>query len=188
MAPAPPLPAATFRRRGSKSGSGVFSFDGSGWAFRGSLTVLAAASLAALVTFTLINAYMHGLAPSPAAAGFAALAASRGAGRTLAMVPPGGVLTIGGGAGGAGEPLPSLVHGAVPRPPVHPFADKKYKQFNMTGKDRSPRCRSSQICDGDHSCGPDGLGCVTSAKARQRKIRDAIKWSWQGYKCAAIGA
>jgi hypothetical protein len=64
----------------------------------------------------------------------------------------------------------------------HPFPGNEYRIFSLPLTDASPRCQLSKICDGDHSCGPDGLGCVVDVAARQAKVREAIRWSWQGYR------
>jgi hypothetical protein len=188
MAPLQALPVTGARRhRSSKSGGGHGGDDSGdcGWICRGSLTVVAAAMLATLVTFTCINAYMHGLAPPPSAAdalpGGARGARGAASTRALAMVPPGGVVTIGGGGGGSGIAAPK----AARQPFKHPFPDQAYRIFSIPPHDDSPRCSQSKICDGDHSCGPDGLGCMTDAHQRKMKVREAIRWSWQGYRCAA---
>ena len=65
----------------------------------------------------------------------------------------------------------------------HPHRDLKYRLHKLPENDTSPRCRLVGICDGDHSCGPDGLGCVVSSKERQRHIREAARWTWKGYRC-----
>ncbi|WIA16245.1 hypothetical protein OEZ85_012956 [Tetradesmus obliquus] len=59
--------------------------------------------------------------------------------------------------------------------------------YQLPPQDTSSRCQQSKICDGDHSCGPDGLGCITSAKERQDKVRNAIAWAWAGYRQHAWG-
>lgn len=48
--------------------------------------------------------------------------------------------------------------------------------------DTSVRCRRSSICDWDRACGGDGLGCVVGAGERQARVRDAIRWTWKGYR------
>lgn len=55
--------------------------------------------------------------------------------------------------------------------------------YKLPPQDTSSRCQQSKICDGDYSCGPDKLGCITSAKERQNKVRNAIAWAWAGYRC-----
>ncbi|WIA40463.1 hypothetical protein OEZ86_013819 [Tetradesmus obliquus] len=60
--------------------------------------------------------------------------------------------------------------------------------YSLPPHDDSQRCQRTGICDGDYSCGPDGLGCVTSAKQRQEHVRKAISWSWEGYRKYAWGS
>lgn len=31
-------------------------------------------------------------------------------------------------------------------------------------------------------CAGDDLGCATEAAVRQEHVRDAIRWSWKGYR------
>jgi hypothetical protein len=64
----------------------------------------------------------------------------------------------------------------------HPFKDTHTGLYTLEVPDTSERCRRAKICDGDYSCGEDGLGCVRDSKARKEHIRDAIRWSWFGYK------
>ena len=68
------------------------------------------------------------------------------------------------------------------RPMTFPFMDPKYRIYKLPEHDTSARCRLTGICDGNHTCGPDKLGCVTSGEARQARIREAARWSWAGYK------
>jgi hypothetical protein len=94
-----------------------------------------------------------------------------------------------------GFPHPDLkgVHGSrlvmppSPPPPKRamkfPFTDDKYRIYKLPENDTSERCRLTGICDGDHTCGPDKLGCVTSGKDRQARVREAARWSWAGYRC-----
>lgn len=63
----------------------------------------------------------------------------------------------------------------------HPFESLQH-YYTLQPVDSSPRCQQSGICDGDHSCGPDALGCVTAARDRQVHIRRAIAWSWESYR------
>jgi hypothetical protein len=63
----------------------------------------------------------------------------------------------------------------------HPFDDLE-GIYKLPAQDVSPRCKQSQICDGDHTCGPDKLGCVTSAQERKQAVRKAIAWAWEGYR------
>ncbi len=73
-------------------------------------------------------------------------------------------------------------HDASAWPPF-PFANQsKYQLYHVPTVDQSPRCKRSGICDGNHTCGSDGLGCITDAAARLEKIRQATKWSWAGYR------
>ena len=67
------------------------------------------------------------------------------------------------------------------------FTDAKYQLYTLPEVDTSLRCSLTGICDGNFSCGPDRLGCVTNAKERQEKIREAAKWSWAGYRCVCTG-
>eukprot|EP00798_Chlamydomonas_sp_ICE-L_P014757 gene14757-20806_t len=69
----------------------------------------------------------------------------------------------------------------------HPFTDSKYRIYNLPEKDPSERCRNTGICDGDHSCGPDGLGCVTDGSKRQKHVQEAARWTWMGYRKYAWG-
>lgn len=53
------------------------------------------------------------------------------------------------------------------------------------GEDDSARCRRSGICEGTLACqegAPEDLGCVLAAGERQEKIREAMRWSWKGYR------
>lgn len=63
-----------------------------------------------------------------------------------------------------------------------PFTDPKYRIYSLPTQDTSVRCRSTTICDGNFSCGLDMLGCVTSSKERQARIKEAARWSWAGYR------
>jgi hypothetical protein len=128
-----------------------------------------------------------------AAASATALAAAAGAGAAAAgsSPPPAGAAgpppaaassaAPSGGGGGDGAPK------KAPRPFKHPFTDPKYRLFSIPAHDPTQRCARSGICDGDHACGPDQLGCVVSAKRRQDHIREAIRWSWQGYRWGSGG-
>lgn len=71
---------------------------------------------------------------------------------------------------------------ALPFMRSHPHQDAKYRIYDTTIPDPSHRCKMTGICVGDFSCGSDGLGCVTSAKERQDHIRNAVRWSWAGYR------
>lgn len=77
-----------------------------------------------------------------------------------------------------------------PPPPrrsmTFPFTDPKYRIYKLPENDTSERCRLTGICDGDHSCGPDKLGCVTGGRERQAYVQEAARWSWAGYRCPFI--
>ncbi|EFJ41245.1 alpha-1,2-mannosidase [Volvox carteri f. nagariensis] len=45
----------------------------------------------------------------------------------------------------------------------------------------------SGICDGNYTCGVDGLGCITDALLRKEKVREAARWTWKGYRQYAWG-
>ena len=91
-----------------------------------------------------------------------------------------------------GSRLVSTTAGMPPSPPPpkrdmkFPFTDGKYRIYKLPENDTSERCRLTGICDGDHTCGPDNLGCVTSGKDRQARVREAARWSWAGYRCVEI--
>jgi hypothetical protein len=83
------------------------------------------------------------------------------------------------------EPAEVLDEPPVVKPPPsvfqHPFDDLE-GIYKLPAQDVSPRCKQSQICDGDHTCGPDKLGCMTSAEERKQAVRKAIAWAWEGYR------
>ena len=57
--------------------------------------------------------------------------------------------------------------------------------------DESVRCRMSGICEGALACQPgsgEALGCVTNSAERQARVKDAMLWSWQGYRCSPLPA
>ena len=57
--------------------------------------------------------------------------------------------------------------------------------------DESVRCRMSGICEGSLACKPgsdDELGCITDGTSRQGKVREAMLWSWTGYRCDPIAS
>ncbi|KAK9837344.1 hypothetical protein WJX81_007743 [Elliptochloris bilobata] len=57
-----------------------------------------------------------------------------------------------------------------------------------TDEDDSVRCRMAAICEGAAACQPgDELGCASEAAVRQEHVRDAIRWSWKGYRDHAWG-
>ena len=49
----------------------------------------------------------------------------------------------------------------------------------------------SGICEGALACRPGSeevLGCVTNSTERQAKVKDAMLWSWQGYRYSPLAA
>ncbi|KAJ9518727.1 hypothetical protein QJQ45_018696 [Haematococcus lacustris] len=73
---------------------------------------------------------------------------------------------------------------------ANPNTDSKYRIYTERAfeqPDASLRCQTVGICDGDHSCGPDGLGCVLDPGKRRDIIREAARWTWLGYKKYAWG-
>jgi hypothetical protein len=68
------------------------------------------------------------------------------------------------------------------RPMTFPFPDLQYRIYSLPLHDPSARCKLTGICDGNYSCGPDQLGCVTDSAERQQHIRKAAQWSWIGYR------
>lgn len=51
--------------------------------------------------------------------------------------------------------------------------------------DESVRCRMSGICEGSLACKPGSdevLGCITNSTERQGKVKEAMLWSWKGYR------
>lgn len=76
----------------------------------------------------------------------------------------------------------------IPREMTFPYTDEKYRIYSLpAGADPSRRCMLTGICDGDHSCGPDGMGCITNSKDRQQRVREAARCSWAGYRQYAWG-
>lgn len=67
----------------------------------------------------------------------------------------------------------------------YPYANiTKYQLYKLPSggaRDSSPRCKHSGICDGDTSCGEDGLGCITDMAGRRERVRQATRWSWRAY-------
>ncbi|BDA50577.1 probable endoplasmic reticulum mannosyl-oligosaccharide 1,2-alpha-mannosidase at C-terminar half [Coccomyxa sp. Obi] len=54
--------------------------------------------------------------------------------------------------------------------------------------DDSVRCRMAAICEGAAACQPgETLGCITGATQRQIHVKEAMLWSWKGYKEYAWG-
>lgn len=80
-------------------------------------------------------------------------------------------------------PSPSPPEAPVDSPLRHfPFQGPEYKLYSVDEPDRSRRCQNSGICDGNYTCGSDGLGCITDSKERRKKIVEAARWSWMGYR------
>ncbi len=63
--------------------------------------------------------------------------------------------------------------------------------------DESPRCKLSAICEDkfgtssgrrkNQNCGPGGMACITAAVDRAEKVKNAMRWSWEGYRTHAWG-
>lgn len=158
-----------------------------------SLTLFASAILATLVTFGVLNFLLNGMTLPPV---------STQTGLLSSMQQPEQLLQQQQQAGGAGDPpevadadgstaeqpADVLVNPPTIKPPPavfqHPFDDLQ-GIYKLPPQDTSPRCQQSKICDGDHSCGPDNLGCVTSAAERKAAVRKAIAWAWEGYRCGS---
>lgn len=51
--------------------------------------------------------------------------------------------------------------------------------------DDGARCTFSKICDGDVSCEPDGLGCLTHALIRRQHVTTAMNTSFHAYRLDA---
>lgn len=168
------------------------SNDASRWqrCYMVSLTLFASATLATLVTFGLLNFLLSDMTLPPissqtgllqqqggadnAAAGGLLLDSSSSTALPLAAVPN-------------GNSSSSATAATAPTPPrrtawEHPFDDLQH-MYTIPPHDNTARCTQSKICDGDHSCGPDGRGCITAAKERQDHVRRAIAWAWEGYRC-----
>ena len=72
------------------------------------------------------------------------------------------------------------------RPDYGVQAQKHAEQQPIGPVDESVRCRMSGICEGALACQPSSeevLGCITNSTERQGKVKDAMLWSWQGYRC-----
>jgi hypothetical protein len=162
-----------------------------------SLTVFASAILATLVTFGVLNFLLNGMTLPPV---------STQTGLLQTMQDPeqmqsGAANIINPDVGDAAASIPQPDDGIpeqpadVPaEPPVtkgpppvfhHPFDDLQ-GVYKLPAEDTSPRCQQSHMCDGDHSCGPDKLGCVTSPAERKAAVRKAIAWAWEGYRYACL--
>lgn len=47
----------------------------------------------------------------------------------------------------------------------------------------------SGICEGALACqagSGEVLGCITDSAERQAKVKGAMLWSWQGYRCSPL--
>ena len=75
----------------------------------------------------------------------------------------------------------------IHREMTFPHTDNKYRIYSLPEVDPSKRCTLTGICDGNFSCGPDGMGCLRSGKERQLRVREAARWSWAGYRKFAWG-
>lgn len=159
-----------------------------------SLTMFASAILATLVTFGVLNFLLNGVTLPAVSTQTGLLQTMQqpellqqgAADSTNPPVLPGG----GGDAAPRDASIPEEPANGHDEPPVvkpppsvfqHPFDDLD-GIYKLPAQDISPRCKQSQICDGDHTCGPDKLGCVTSAAERKQAVRKAIAWAWEGYR------
>jgi hypothetical protein len=147
-----------------------------------SVTVSASAILATLVTFGVLNFLLSDMTLPPLPNRLGSFNSEQELDQQQTQVQ----------AGAAMKPSAPVALSPAARPPalpprpavfVHPFSNMQHI-YTLPATDESPRCLQSQICDGDHSCGPDKLGCVTATKDRQAHVRKAIAWAWQGYRCA----
>ena len=73
----------------------------------------------------------------------------------------------------------AVANDTSPAAPTRIVADK---YVPPTLLDFSERCRLSGICDGNYTCGPDQLGCVTDPAARAQYVVNATRWAWAGYR------
>lgn len=155
-----------------------------------SLTLFASAILATLVTFGVLNFLLNGVTLPPVSTETGLLHSMQQQDPQLQMdtadtggIHPPQLATEEGTADASTADAPVHAPNIKPPPAVmkHPFDDLQ-KLYTIPEQDSSPRCKSSQICDGDHSCGPDKLGCVTSAEERKAHVRKAIAWAWEGYR------
>lgn len=162
-----------------------------------SLTVFASAILATLVTFGVLNFLLNGMTLPP-------VSTQTGLLQTMQdpeQMQPGAADIINPDVGDAAASIPQP-DVSIPEqpadvlsepplnkgpPPVfhHPF-NALQGVYKLPAQDTSPRCQQSHMCDGDHSCGPDKLGCVTSAAERKAAVHKAIAWAWEGYRCACL--
>eukprot|EP00878_Enallax_costatus_P023470 GHUV01024966.1.p1 GENE.GHUV01024966.1~~GHUV01024966.1.p1 ORF type:complete len:284 (+),score=65.42 GHUV01024966.1:550-1401(+) len=158
------------------------------------LTVSASALLATLVTFVVLNVLLNDvnlpqLQESPSRMNglprSALQQAAAGVAQQAAIKAP----DISNSSRAAKAPRPLAKQPTLP-PPAKPFVHlfpNLNGLYSIPAKDSSPRCSHSHICDGDHSCGRDKLGCIVEAKARKEHVRKAIAWAWDGYRKHAWG-
>eukprot|EP00879_Flechtneria_rotunda_P013309 GHRR01013898.1.p1 GENE.GHRR01013898.1~~GHRR01013898.1.p1 ORF type:complete len:400 (+),score=119.24 GHRR01013898.1:453-1652(+) len=146
------------------------------------VTVFASATLATLLTFLVLNILLTSAGPSMGKQNLLDGPSSiQQAASVQAITTPKKVT-----AAVSQQTLPVAFPPPTPARFVHPYAHLK-QMYTLPNPDTSPRCQQSHICDGDISCGPDGLGCVTKANQRQNHVRKAIAWSWEGYRKYAWG-
>lgn len=151
------------------------------------LTVSASALLATLITFVILNLLLNDVSlpplqgPNSSFTGLpglrmqqAAMAPSR---HSPDYDPPVTTNRTARAPDAATQPVQPPPRAAF----MHPFPSLK-GYYSIPAKDTSPRCAQSHICDGDASCGPDKLGCITAADDRKEHVRKAIAWAWDGYR------
>ena len=156
------------------SGDGGKGAVGS-WIGSTSFTVIAACALAALVTFTVLNLSLDVRLES---ASWSKLHMGEQQWQQH-LAPPPPLFKAQRHA-----PKARLAHAPVPAPVDHPFRETHHGLYKLEVPDESDRCKRSNICDGDYSCGEDKLGCVTKAADRKAHVRKAGQWSWEGYRWA----
>jgi hypothetical protein len=199
------LPVKQPNGMGPRHARGPNNLESSGWqrCYVVSLTLLASAALATLVTFGVLNLMLADASLPPMSPPHASLG-QQGA---LPQQQPGGAraavgATDGGGGGGIAAAAQdtaaaAATHRPEPHAPTRPLPpprrrawDHQFEDlrglYSTPPQDGSERCKQSKICDGDHSCGPDERGCITSATERQDHVRKAIAWAWEGYRCVPL--
>lgn len=163
-----------FGRSAPKSLLGKRGGGGSSWPRASTRDVLLYAVIAAAVLYIMVFAYIHNhhaehaLPDIDAADGVDA----SHLGMSLKM-------QHGSASGLDGQ---HAAQGGLPATGGLNLGSAKHRGAYANEQDASPRCKASGICDGKHDCGEDGLGCITDAAQRRDRVRDAIKWSWKGYK------
>lgn len=153
-----------------------------GWARlqRAALFLSAGALLATLVTLCALHLMIGGMQFPGLAVPSAVNLAGRSTFAGNLPAPLAGDAAVEAEASDAHKVLPSPP--VAPPPFVHPLPEL-IGYYTLPAQDNSQRCLQSKICDGDHSCGPDGLGCITDTAQRQEHVRQAIAWAWKGYRC-----